>query len=86
MQVIATFEKFCIPMSTEALKGDQSLKMPSDSISEDVIFQNFLGGHAPDPPSIGMLDMPVYTMTMHIPASPISTMMTNLSVSPLSKV
>ena len=57
MQVIATFKKFCVPVFTGALKGDQSLKMPSDSISESVIFQNFLGGMPPDPPSVGMLHM-----------------------------
>ena len=50
---------FCIPVSTGALKGDKSLKMSSDSISEGVIFQNFLGGMPPDPPSIGMFRMPV---------------------------
>ena len=27
-----------IPVSTRTLKGDKSLKMPSDSISESVIF------------------------------------------------
>ena len=31
--------------------------MPSDSISEGLIFQNFLG-HAPRPPRFGMLGMP----------------------------
>ena len=31
--------------------GDKSLKMPSDSISESVIFQNFLGA-CPRPPNI----------------------------------
>ena len=56
-QVIAIFKKFCVPVFTGALKGDQLLKMPSDSISESVIFQNFLGGQAPDPPSVGMLCM-----------------------------
>ena len=46
-------------MSTGALKGDQSLQMPSDSILESVIFQNFLGCMPPDPPSGGMLCMPM---------------------------
>ena len=42
MQVIATFyEVLCIPVPTGALKGDQSLKMPSDSISESVFFKDF---------------------------------------------
>ena len=40
-------------------EGYKSLKMLSDSISEDAIFQNFLGRHAPRPPSIGMLRMHV---------------------------
>ena len=29
--------------------------MLSDSILEGIIFQNFLGGRAPDPPRFGML-------------------------------
>ena len=33
--------------------------MPSDLISESAHFQNFLGGHAPDPPSFAMLRMHV---------------------------
>ena len=43
------FKKFCVPMSTGTLKVDKLLKMPSDSISEGVIFQNFPGGMPPDP-------------------------------------
>ena len=49
MQIIQ-FKKFSVPASTETSKVDKLLKMPSDSISEGVIFQNFLGGHAPRPP------------------------------------
>ena len=45
-------------MSTGTSKVDKLLKMPSDSISEGVIFQHFLGD-APRPPSAGMLCMPV---------------------------
>ena len=52
-------KKFCVPVSIGASKGDQSLKMPSDSISESVIFQNFLGVCPIDPPSVGMLCMPM---------------------------
>ena len=37
---------FCVPMSTGALMGDQSLKIPSYSISECVIFQGVM---PPDP-------------------------------------
>ena len=40
---IQHFKMFHIPVSTRALKGVKSLKMPSDSTSESVIFQNFLG-------------------------------------------
>ena len=34
----------CVPVSTGTSKVDKLLKMPSDSISEGVIFQHFLGG------------------------------------------
>ena len=53
MQLIQ-FKKFSVPVSTGTSKVDKLLKMPSDSISEGVIFQNFLGGMPPDPPSVGM--------------------------------
>ena len=56
---IIDFKKFSIPVSTGTSKVDKLLKMPSDSISEGVIFQNFLGGHAPDPLSAGMLHIPL---------------------------
>ena len=42
MQIIH-FKKFCVPVSTGTSKVDELLKMPSDSISEGVIFQNLLG-------------------------------------------
>ena len=58
MQIIH-FKKFSVPVSTGTSKVDKLLKMPTDSISEGVIFQNFLGGMPPDPPSAGMLRMPV---------------------------
>ena len=48
MQII-DFKKFSVPVSTGTSKVDKLLKMPSDSISEGVIFQNFLGGMPPDP-------------------------------------
>ena len=48
MQIIH-FKKFYVPVSTRTAKVDKLLKMPSDSISEGVIFQNFLGGMPPDP-------------------------------------
>ena len=49
----------CLPVSAGASKGDNLLKIPSDSISDSVIFQSFHGGMPPDPPSVGMLCMPV---------------------------
>ena len=45
-------------MSTGTSMVDKLLKMPSDSISEGVIIQNFLVGMPPDFPSAGMLCMP----------------------------
>ena len=57
MQIIH-FKTFSVPVSTGTSKVDKLLKMPSDSISEGVVFQNFLG--APQtPPCVGMLCMPV---------------------------
>ena len=46
MQIIH-FKKFCVPVSTGTSKVDKLLKMNSDSISEGVIFQNFLGDMPP---------------------------------------
>ena len=48
MQIIHVKE-FCVPVSTGTSKVDKLLKLPSDSISEGVIFQNFLGGICLDP-------------------------------------
>ena len=58
MQIIH-FKKFCVPVSTGTSKVDKLLKMPSDSISEGIIFQNFLEGMPPNSPSAGILHMPV---------------------------
>ena len=52
-------KNFDVLVSTGTSKGDKSLKVPSDSISEGVIFQTFLEGMSPDPPSVGMLCIPV---------------------------
>ena len=41
---ITYFKNFSMPVSTATSKVDKLLKMPSDSISEGVIFQNFLEG------------------------------------------
>ena len=38
-----------MPVPTGTSKVDKLLKMASDSISEGVVFQNFRGGHYPDP-------------------------------------
>ena len=46
---IIHFKKFSVSVSTGASKVDKLLKMPSDSISKGVIFQNFPGGMPPDP-------------------------------------
>ena len=48
MQMIH-FKKLSVPMSTGTSKLDKLPKMPSDSISESVIFQKFPGGMPPDP-------------------------------------
>ena len=78
MQVIARR----LPVSTGALKGDKSLKMPSDSISEGVIFQNFLGGMPPDPLALACFAClcAMHTITVYILAIPTLTMMTHLAV------
>ena len=48
MQIIH-FKKFSVTVSTGTSKVDKLQNMPSDSISEGVIFQNFLGGMPLDP-------------------------------------
>ena len=47
MQIIY-FKEFSVPVSTGTSKVDKLLKMPPDSISKGVIFQNFPGGMPPD--------------------------------------
>ena len=49
---------FAMCMLSWNSRSNKSLKVPLDSISESLIFQNFLGGHAPRPPRFGMLCMP----------------------------
>ena len=39
-----TFQEVCVPVCTGTSKGDKLLKMPTDLISDGVIFQNFLEG------------------------------------------
>ena len=79
--------KFSVPVSIGTSKVDKLLKMASDSISEGVIFQDFLGGMPPDPPSAGMLPMPVCFAHYECKylTSPTLTMMTGLVVPPLFK-
>ena len=48
-------------------RDNKPLKMPSDSISEGLIFQNFLGGMPPDPPRFGI--MPDCVLRTQLPCS-----------------
>ena len=86
MQIIH-FKKFSVPVCTGTLKVDKLLKMPSDSISEGVIFQNSLGGHTPDPLVLACFAClcASHTMSVNMLISPTSTMMTGLVVPPLFK-
>ena len=74
-------------MATGALKDDQSLKMPSDSISECNFSKFPWGGMLPDPHSVGMLCMPVcFTHNNSAyPSYPHINMMISLAVPPLFK-
>ena len=86
MQIIQ-FKKFSVPVSTGISKVDKLLKMPLDSISEGVIFKISWGSMPPDPPSVGMLRMPVCFAHYECKylTSPTSKMMTGLVVPPLFK-
>ena len=76
-------KKFCVPVSTGTSKGNKLLKLPSDSISDSVIFQNIMRAMPPDPLVLAC-KMPVcfthYESTY--PPSPTSTIMTDLAVPP----
>ena len=69
---IIHFKKFCVPVSTGTTKGDKLLKIPSDLISDGVIFQTFLGGMPPDPLVLACFTClcASHTMRVHIPAGP----------------
>ena len=85
---IIYFKKFSAPVSIGTTKVDKLLKMPSDSISEGVIFQNFLGGTCPQTPLVLACFTclcALHTMRVNMLASPTSTMMIGLVVSPLFK-
>ena len=86
MQIIH-FKKLSVPVSTGTSKVDKLLKISSDSVSEGVIFQNFLGDMPPDPPSACMLCMPVCFAHYECKylTSPTSTMVTDLVVPPFQK-
>ena len=87
MQIIH-FKKFSVPVSTGTSKVDKLLKCPqTQSHAEGVIFQNFLGRHAPRPPCAGMLRMPVCFAHHECKylTNPTSTMMTGQVVPPLFK-
>ena len=47
--LIIHFRKFSVPVSTGTSKVDKLPKLPSNSISEGVIFQNFPEDMPPDP-------------------------------------
>ena len=51
MQIIH-FKKFCVPVSIVTSEVDKLLKMPLDSISEGVIFQNFPGACPRSPSAV----------------------------------
>ena len=53
-------KKFCVPVSTGTSKGNKLLKLPSDSISDGVIFQNIMRAMPPDSPSVGMQNACVF--------------------------
>ena len=83
MQIIHLI-MFCVPVSTGASKGNELLKMSLDSISDGVIFQNFLGGMPPDLLVLACFVClcALHTMRLHVTASPELTMMINLAVPP----
>ena len=84
---IKHFKKFCVPVSTGTSMVNKLLKMPSDSFSEGVILQNFLGGMPPDPLVLACFTClyAFHTVSVNMPASPTSTMMTGLAVPPFQK-
>ena len=62
------FQLLCNVLSWSR-RDNKPLKMPPDSISEGLIFQNFLGGMPPDPPRFGMLCMPDCVLCTQLPCS-----------------
>ena len=89
MQIIR-FKKFSVPVSTGTSKGDKLLtvKIPLDSISDSLIFRKFPGGMLPDP-LVLVCSTCLYashTMRVHIPVSPTSKMMTDMTVLPFKSL
>ena len=78
LSAFSDFKEFSVLVSTGTSKVDKLLKMPSDSITEGVIFQIFLG-ECPQTPSA------LHTMSVNMPASLKSTIMTHLVVPPFQK-
>ena len=87
MQIIR-FKKFSVPVSTGTPKVDKLLKMPSNSISEGVVFQIFLRGMPPDPLVLVCFAClcASHTTSVNMLTIPTSTMMIGLVVPPFSKV
>ena len=78
--------KFSVPVSTGTSKGDKLLKMPLDSISDSLISS---WGACPQTSLVLVCFTclcALHTMRIHIPASPTSTMMTDMTVLPFSKI
>ena len=81
MQIIQ-FNTFPVPVSAGTSKVDKSLKIPSDSISEGIIFQNFLGDIPPDPLVLACFACLCVSHTMSVN---MLTSMTGLVVPPFQK-
>ena len=68
MQII----HFCVPVFTGISKGDKLIKIPSDSLSGSVIFQNFLGACSQTFLVLAWFAClcALHIVGVHIPASP----------------
>ena len=84
MQIIH-FKKCCVSMSIGTSKVDKLLNLPSDSISDHVIFKISWRSMPPDPLVLACFAYlcALQTMKVHIiPANPTSTIMIDLAVPP----
>ena len=87
MQIIQ-FKMFYVPVSAGISNIDKLLKMPSDSISEGIIFQNFLRGAYPQTSLVLACLTCLYalhTTSVNMLTSSTSTMMTGMVVPSLFK-